>query len=79
MSFRDYVRQRRITSDPVGDFVIIARLDSGMPDAKTWDELRDYLGRQSAAPGVVECARRVWRGYLMARLRATEPVRQAST
>ena len=40
MSFRRYLDQRRPTDDAQGDFILVARLDPGFPDAKTWRELR---------------------------------------
>lgn len=76
MTFRGYVRHRRITDDSAGDFVAVARLDIAMPDAETWDELRRYLERQMAGEVVMEAARRVWRGYLTARARETASARE---
>lgn len=71
MSFRDYIHTRRITDDAAGDFVLIARLDTAMPDAETWDELRHYLEGQAASESVVGSAHGVWRGYVTARFRAS--------
>ena len=78
MSFLVYLRHRRITDDPAGDFVAVARLDKALPDAETWDELRRYLEELGAAEAIVEAAHRVWRAYLMARLRTTKADKRAS-
>lgn len=75
MSFLAYVRQRRITDDDLGDFIMVARLDDAMPDAEHWRMLECYLQTRYACPQVFEAARQVWRAYLAARRRA-EPRRR---
>ena len=69
MSFKGYLRHRRVTDDPAGDFVAVAQLDGAMPDADTWDDLRRYLEQRHATAAVLETAHKVWRAYIMARLR----------
>lgn len=78
MSFLAYVRQRRITDDDLGDFVLVARVDPDMPDAEHWSMLECYLQTRGACPQVLLSARQVWRAYLAARRRA-EPQRRRSS
>lgn len=63
MTFRDYVRGRRVTRTHTGDFVRDARSDDTFPDAKTWDQLYGYLLNVSACPEAIKAGRVVWRGY----------------
>jgi hypothetical protein len=63
LTFLEYVRARRLTDSPAGDFVADARADSQMPDATTWDQLRTYLVTRGAISDAIKAARAVWRGY----------------
>lgn len=70
MSFLAYVRQRRVTDDDAGDFILVARMDPDMPDAEHWSMLGEYLESREARPEVIAAALRVWRAFLTARRRA---------
>jgi hypothetical protein len=71
MTFSEYIRARRITNTPAGDFVKDAREDGQLPgDFPSWDRLHSYLGRRSACSEAIDAARTVWRGYLAAKRRA---------
>jgi hypothetical protein len=63
MSFREYIRIRRHTDNPQGDFVEDARGDPNFPDVKTWDEMEGYLRHRSASHEAIAAARVVWRQY----------------
>lgn len=63
MSFREYVKRRRITDTPAGDFTRDAQMDPNMPDARNWAELRAYLERVSNLPGVIPAGQQVWQAY----------------
>lgn len=62
-SFREYIRNRRITDTPACDFVSDARSDPTLPDAETWDELRCYLSGRTRHPAVLRAAKTVWRQF----------------
>jgi hypothetical protein len=66
MTFKEYVRSRRVTDTAAGDFTKDASKDGRLPDASSWSELKTYLKRR--APGglhrdVLAAARQVWQGY----------------
>lgn len=66
MTFKEYLRSRRITDTPAGDFTADARGDGRMPDINSWPELRDYLNRHVSGGTrgeVLRAARKVWSGY----------------
>lgn len=63
MTFKEYVIKRRVTDTPAGDFTIDARSDSGLPDAKTWKELKSYIASKTLDQDVIDAARTVWQGY----------------
>lgn len=69
MSFIRYLKERRITDTPAGDFTKDARDDSGMPDVQSWPELRRYLERSGAIPAAIQSGHRVWAAY-RAKMRA---------
>ena len=48
-TFRDFIRTRRVTDNPRGDFIADARADPRLPDAKRWSELETYLRVQGDA------------------------------
>ena len=63
-SFRDYIKNRRITDTPAGDFVSDANNDQTLPDVQTWEELQGYLRGKTRHPEVIDAARTVWRQYI---------------
>jgi len=63
VSFKDYIKGRRRTDTPQGDFVDDARDDRNLPDAKSWSELENYLLNRRAIPDAIAAARLVWRQY----------------
>jgi hypothetical protein len=63
ITFLEYVKARRVTDNPAGDFVADARTDRRMPDAKSWDHLHTYLVTRGAIPDAIKAAKVVWRGY----------------
>ena len=64
MSFKEYLKTRRITDTPAGDFTGDAKRDPNMPDAGSWKELKAYLEKVSRAEGVIPAGYQVWQGYL---------------
>lgn len=62
-SFDAFIRERKITDDPVGDFVGDARQDAKMPSVKQWSELRRYLENRHVSEDVINAARRAWHEY----------------
>ena len=62
-SFLEYIKARRITDTPNGDFVSDAKRDKNLPDVKSWEELRSYLRGKTRHPEVFSAARSVWRQY----------------
>lgn len=69
LSFRAYIRQRRITDDLIGDFVRDARHDTALPDVQSWPSLRDYLRDLRAPDGAFTAARKLWLAYRRAAIR----------
>ncbi|MDG1372742.1 MAG: YozE family protein [Paracoccaceae bacterium] len=63
-SFLEYIKSRRITDTPAGDFTHDARRDRNLPDAQSWDELRRYLSRRTSNPNVIAAAHSVWSQYV---------------
>ncbi|WP_181147634.1 YozE family protein [Ensifer aridi] len=63
MSFKSYLKTRRITDTPAGDFTADALRDNNLPDAESWSELKAYLERVSRLPGVIPSGYQVWQGY----------------
>jgi len=63
LTFVEYVRQRRITNSPAGDFTRDAQNDSEFPDVKSWDELSGYLYICGASREAHAAARFVWHRY----------------
>jgi len=72
MTFLEYIRTRRLTDTPAGDFTRDARADGRLPDARTWRELRSYLEGRGAIREAIAAAHQVWTAY-QARLRDAEP------
>lgn len=70
MTFIEYVKARRISDTPSGDFTMDARRDKSLPDAKSWTDLRCYLIRKGAGEEVLSAARGVWNAY-QAKLKRT--------
>jgi YozE SAM-like protein len=66
-SFKEYLKSRRQSYTPQGDFVNDLQRDPDFPDPSTWAELKGYLVRRGAKYGVAEAARSVWRQYLLKR------------
>lgn len=63
MSFKNYVKTRRVTNTPAGDFIKDARSDSNLRDFESYDDLKSYLETCNAIKEVYPAARSVWRGY----------------
>ncbi|WP_340693303.1 YozE family protein [Hyphomonas sp.] len=63
MSFKKYIMSRRITDTPNGDFVSDSQCVADFPDAKTWDELSNYLRQRNACSKATAAGKRVWRQY----------------
>jgi hypothetical protein len=63
LTFAEYLKNRRITDTPAGDFVKDARDDHRMAEMKSWDQLETYLITQSAIPEAVAAAKAVWKSY----------------
>jgi hypothetical protein len=63
LTFTEYVKARRVTNTPAGDFVADAKADRGMPDVKSWEQLHTYLVMKSAIPEAIAAGKAVWRGY----------------
>ena len=63
--FRAYLRSRA-PSDAVRTFVDNAVTDDHLPDAKTWEELENYLKQHQAPPRVLLAAEHVWKQYVNA-------------
>jgi hypothetical protein len=63
VSFRDYIKKRRVTDMPAGDFTADAKVDRDLPNVTSWDELEGYLYDRGACDNAIKAARSVWRGY----------------
>ena len=63
MSFKDYLKRRRRTDTPEGDFVKDALRDRRFPDATTLEQVESYLRRRAVRSEVIAAARAVWRKY----------------
>ncbi len=61
-NFKHYLLSHK-WSDNLGAFVIDARMDSLLPDPKSWEELEDYLGRD-AAEDTIKAAKYIWDLYV---------------
>jgi hypothetical protein len=63
MLFRTFIKRVPIQDTPEGDFIADARADKTLPNAKSWNELQDYLSRRGACPKAIEAAQKVWDFY----------------
>ena len=65
IGFRDWVRSRRVTHSPRGDFITDARRDELIPpDFATFDDLYCYLTtRRRACQEAIEAARKLWNEF----------------
>jgi hypothetical protein len=64
MTFKEYIKTRRVTYNPRGEFIKDARADLDMPDNfACWRELEGYLQRRDACEGAIKAAKIVWRQY----------------
>ena len=64
MTFKEYINTRRVTDDPRGAFLKLAKGDLDMPDNfKTWRELEAYLQGRSATEASIAAGKKVWRQY----------------
>ena len=61
--FRTFIRARRVTDTPRGDFIADAKADRHFPDARSWAQLACYLVHRHACHGAINAARRVWNAY----------------
>ena len=63
-TFWEYIRQRRVTDTPSGDFVADVRADEHVPTASpNWSSVHFYLLAQHATPEAIRVARRWWTKY----------------
>ena len=72
LSFRDYIKNRKASDTPAGDFVRDAKEDRKLPNATSWSQLESYLVTRGAIYDARKAARTVWSGYL------ARPIRQGS-
>jgi hypothetical protein len=64
IGFREFLRTRRVTDNPRGDFIADARRDPRLPDVQRWSELETYLRLQGdACPEAVRQAKRLWQEF----------------
>ncbi|KQT04799.1 MULTISPECIES: YozE family protein [unclassified Rhizobium] len=63
MSFNDYLKNRQTFNTPAGHFTRSARLDPNMPDASTWQDLKQYLEGDSLLSTNLTAAYEVWMAY----------------
>jgi hypothetical protein len=64
MRFREWVRSRRVTDTPRGDFVEDSRVARDFPDVDSWDEMESYLlFRRRACQEAMAEGKRLWREY----------------
>lgn len=70
MSFRKYVKNRKVTNDPAGDFAGDVQGDDKFPDVKSWREVSGYLWSRGADLAVMEIAKEVWDEYEISRMLA---------
>ncbi|WP_293677654.1 hypothetical protein [uncultured Phenylobacterium sp.] len=63
MTFREYIKARRITDTPAGEFTKDARADGRLRDVQSWPELRRYLQKSGATPAAIAAGHIVWKGY----------------
>lgn len=66
MTFKEYLKTRRITDTIQGDFTRDAQSDPYFPDIRSWPELERYLsGRveRDVRGNVLEAGRKVWLAY----------------
>jgi hypothetical protein len=61
--FREWLRARRVTDTPRGDFVGDARRDPQFPDIASAEQLDLYLALRGAGREVRQIGRRLWRQY----------------
>jgi hypothetical protein len=73
LSFKEYVGARRRGRGPgskvAWDFIVDAKSDSTLVDARSWTELRDYLWAEGACDGAIVAARKVWNSFQAKRRR----------
>ena len=63
--FQAYLTERQPFGDAVDlPFVDHAVIDSGLPDATSWEELEAYLTERNAPENTLRAAAHVWRLYL---------------
>ncbi len=63
MSFNEYLKNRQTFNTPAGHFTHSARLDPNMPDASTWQDLKQYLEGDSLLSTNLTAAYEVWMAY----------------
>jgi hypothetical protein len=63
MPFREYIASKRLAGVTEGRFVVDAKNDRDLPDARTWGELEAYLVGKNCSREVLEDAAGVWRDY----------------
>jgi hypothetical protein len=63
VSFHEFIRTRRITDTPRGDFIGDAKDDRTLPNATRWSELEFYLLQKHACLEAVRQAKKVWNEF----------------
>ncbi len=59
--FKAFLRSRQWNEKQSKYFVDQALTDSTLPDAKSWEELKDYLEGNKADPKTIEEAEYIWK------------------
>jgi hypothetical protein len=70
MTFRDYIRSRRRTRNPLGDFVGDAKADVDFPDVANFHQLVLYLRSYNAREAAVDAAQVWWKRFQRSNRRA---------
>jgi len=64
VSFKEYLKGRRITDTPQGYFTVDALRDRKFPDAATWEEVENHVYGLCFNEDVIAAGRIVWRQYV---------------
>lgn len=63
-TFKAYLRKRKITDSPQGDFTKDALADPSFPDSVRWSDVLGFLVAKQAIPEAVVAGRSVFQQYL---------------
>lgn len=64
MTFKQWIKTRRTTDNPRGDFIADAKVDRKMPENfEAWEDLERYLHRIGAWSEAIKSGHMVWREY----------------